>query len=84
MQIYRVEPVYPALPRQTHQEGRVELRAIISTDGRIQSLEVLSGNPLFIQSAKDAVSQWRYRATILNGVAVEVETHFTVIYQLDH
>ncbi len=84
MLLHRVEPIYPPLARQIHREGRVELRAIIATDGTIQSLEVLSGDPMFFQSALDAVRQWRYRPTILNGVPVEVETRVAVIYTLQH
>lgn len=84
MLLHRVEPIYPPLARQIHREGRVELRAIIATDGTIQSLEVLSGAPMFFQSALDAVRQWRYRPTILNGAPVEVETRITVIYNLQH
>ena len=82
--IVRVEPPYPPLARQIHREGRVELRAIISTEGTIESLEVLSGDPFFIQSALSAVRQWRYRPTILNGRPIEVDTHITVIYTLNH
>lgn len=78
----RVDPLYPALPKQLGREGRVELHAIIATDGSIQSLEVISGDPLFYQSALAAVREWRYRATILNGQPVEVDTHITVIYSL--
>ena len=84
MLIYRVEPLYPELPKQLHREGRVELRAIIGTDGTIQSLQVISGDPLFLRSALDAVQQWRYRPTILNGQPVEVDTTITVIYTLQH
>lgn len=84
MLIRRIEPVYPALAIQTRREGRVELRAIIATDGSIQSLEVLSGDPFFLQSALAAVRQWRYRATILNGQPIEIDTHITVIYTLSH
>ena len=83
MLIHRVEPVYPILPRQTHRSGRVELRAIIATDGTIQSLHVVSGDPLFYQSAIEAVSQWRYRPTVLNGEPVEIDTFITVIYNID-
>jgi periplasmic protein TonB len=84
MLIRRVEPVYPPLGRQLRREGRVELRAIISTDGTIQSLAVLSGDPLFLQSALAAVREWRYRPTILDGQPVEIDTHITVIYTLSH
>ncbi len=78
----RIEPVYPALARQLHRSGRVELRAIIGTDGTVQSLQVVSGDPLFIISAREAVLQWRYQPTYLNGEPVEIDTFITVIYTL--
>ncbi|MDP9158995.1 MAG: TonB family protein, partial [Acidobacteriota bacterium] len=81
---HRVEPLYPAIPKAMHREGRVELRAIIATDGSIQSLEAISGDPMFFQSAFAAVREWRYKATILNGQPVEVDTRITVIYSLPH
>ena len=84
MLIHRVEPEYPALARQIHKEGRVELRAIIGTDGTIQSLQIVNGDPLFDLSAKQAVAQWRYRPTILNGQAVEIDTYITVVYTMQH
>jgi len=80
--IYRVEPVYPPLAKQIHKEGRVELRAMIATDGTIQSLEIVGGDPIFYQSARNAVSLWRYRPTILNGQPVEIDTHITIIYTM--
>jgi periplasmic protein TonB len=84
MLIRRVEPVYPPLARQTHREGRVELRAIIGTDGTIQSLQIVASDPLFDISARDAVQQWRYKPTILNGQPVEIDTYITVIYTTQH
>jgi protein TonB len=84
MLIHRVEPVYPSLARQIHREGRVELRARIATDGSIQSLQVVGGDPVFYQSALEAVGQWHYRATILNGQPVEIDTSITVIYTIQH
>jgi len=82
MLVRRIEPMYPPLAKQLHREGRVELRAIISEDGSIQQLEAVSGDPLLIQSALAAVREWRYRPTYLNGKAVEVDTHITVIYSI--
>jgi periplasmic protein TonB len=82
MLIHRVEPIYPTLMRQIRRTGRVELRAVIATDGSIQSLRVVSGDPGFYQSALDAVGQWRYRPTVLNGNPVEVDTFITVIYSM--
>jgi protein TonB len=84
MLIRRVEPVYPVLAKQTHREGRVELRAIIGTDGNIQSLQVVSGDSLLVHSALEAVQQWRYKPTILNGKAVEIDTFITVVYTMQH
>jgi TonB family protein len=83
MLVYRVEPAYPTLARQTGRGGRVELRAIIATNGTIQSLQVVSGDPLFIQSALLAVQQWRYKPTILNGRPVEIDTFITVVYTIN-
>ncbi len=84
MLIHRVEPVYPALARQIRRGGRVELRAIIATDGSIQSLQVVGGDAMFYQSAMDAVGEWRYRATVLNGQSVEIDTYITVVYTLQN
>jgi protein TonB len=81
--VHRVEPVYPALPRQIRRSGRVELHALIAADGTVQALEVVSGDPLFNASALEAVRQWRYRPTVLNGTPVEVDTYISVIYTLE-
>jgi protein TonB len=83
MLIHRVEPVFPPLALQTRREGTVELHAIIATDGSVSSLRFLAGDALFAQSALDAVRQWRYKPTSLNGHPVEVDTHITVIYKLN-
>lgn len=79
---HRVDPVYPPLAKQIHKEGRVELRAIIGTDGTIRSLQVVSGDPLFYISAKEAVEQWLYKPTVLNGKPVEIDTFITVVYTM--
>jgi periplasmic protein TonB len=83
MLIHRVEPIFPTLARQTAHEGAVELRAIVATDGSVRSLQFLAGDPRFYLSARHAVSQWRYKPTVLNGTPVEVDTHITVIYKLN-
>jgi TonB family protein len=80
--VSRIEPRYPSLALQLKQSGTVVLHAIISRDGRINALEVVSGSPFFVQAALDAVRQWRYRPTMLNGEPVEVDTTITVIFQL--
>jgi periplasmic protein TonB len=80
--VHRVDPVYPAIARAIHLSGTVRLRAIIGTDGTVQNLEVLSGSPILARAAVDAVRQWRYRPTQLNGQPVEVETYITVNFVL--
>ena len=84
MLIHRVEPIYPILAQQTHREGRVELRAIIGTDGAIQSLQIVRGDEIFVRSALEAVQQWHYKPTILNGQPVEIDTYITVVYTMQH
>jgi protein TonB len=79
----RVNPVYPPLARQTRISGTVRLHAIIAKDGTVQQLEVLSGHPLLVQAALDAVRQWRYQPTLLNGEPVEVDTTVDVIFSLN-
>jgi periplasmic protein TonB len=82
MLVHRVEPVYPTLAKQLGRAGKVELRAVIAADGTIHSLQVVGGDPLFYQSALDAVRQWRYQPTVLNGLPVEIDTFITVIYNM--
>ena len=81
--IYKVQPQYPAIARTMHLAGTVYLRAIIATDGSVRQLEVISGNPILANPALQAVRQWRYQPTRLNGEPVEVETFITVNFVLD-
>jgi protein TonB len=80
--VNRVQPSYPPLARQTRISGTVKLHAIIGKDGTVQQLQVVSGHPLLVQSALDAVRQWRYQPTLLNGDPVEVDTEIDVIFSL--
>jgi protein TonB len=79
--IHKVEPAYPLLARQARIQGDVVLTAIISKDGTIENLQVVSGHPLLIQAALDAVKQWRYRPFLVSGEPVEVETRITVTFK---
>lgn len=81
-QIAAPQPVYPPLARQARISGSVVLHAIIDKDGRVSQLEVVSGHPLLVQAALDAVKNWRYQPTQLNGDAVEVDTTITVNFVL--
>jgi protein TonB len=79
----KVQPLYPPLARQTRISGTVRLHAIIAKNGTVEQLEVISGHPLLVQAALDAVRQWKYQATTLNGEAVEVDTTIDVIFSLN-
>ena len=78
----KVMPVYPPLAKQARITGTVRLNAIISKDGRIQDLQVASGHPLLIPAALEAVRQWIYEPTLLNGEPVEVVTQIDVNFTL--
>jgi protein TonB len=80
--IRQVRPRYPALAKQARIQGTVILEAVISKRGSVENLKVVKGHPLLIQSALNAVKQWRYRPTVLNGVPVEVITRITVNFNL--
>jgi len=81
--VNRVQPLYPPLARQTRISGTVRLHALISKSGSVESLEVISGHPLLVRSAMDAVQQWKYKPTLLNGEPVEVDTTIDVIFSLN-
>jgi protein TonB len=81
--VNKVQPVYPPLARQTRISGTVRLHAIISKSGQVEQLEVISGHPLLVRAAMDAVQQWRYKPTLLNGEPVEVDTTIDVIFSLN-
>ena len=78
MAISRPDPVYPPIARAAHVQGTVVLHAIISKQGTIEKLNVVSGPPMLTASAVDAVSRWRYKPYLLNGEPVEVETTINV------
>jgi len=81
--VHRVEPTYPLPARVAHITGDVRLRAIIGTDGSVREIEIISGKALLTQAAVAAVREWRYRPTLLNGQAVEVDTEITVNFNLE-
>jgi periplasmic protein TonB len=80
--IHKVQPVYPPLARTARVQGSVVLAALISKEGTIENLRSLSGHPMLVPAAIDAVRQWRYKPYILNGDAIEVETQITVNFFL--
>jgi len=80
--INQVKPIYPPLAKQARISGTVELSAIIGKDGRVQDLKVVRGHPLLVQAALDAVKNWIYKPTLLNGEPVEVSTTIDVNFTL--
>jgi periplasmic protein TonB len=81
--VHKVNPEYPPLARQARVQGTVLLEAVIGKDGTIENLKVVSGHPMLVGSAVNAVKQWRYRPYLLNGEPVEVQTQVQVNFRLD-
>ncbi len=80
--LYKVLPVYPPIAREARVQGTVVLEAIISKQGTIENLRVVSGPAMLQQSALNAVSAWRYRPFLLNGEPVAVETTVNVVFNM--
>ncbi|MES1260118.1 MAG: TonB family protein [Acidobacteriota bacterium] len=80
--LFGPKPQYPQLARAARVQGTVRLTAVVAADGVIKNLRVISGAPLLIRAALEAVQQWRYQPTLLNGAAVEVITEIDVNFTL--
>jgi len=81
-QVYAPLPVYPPLARQLRISGVVRLNAIIGEDGTVEQWRVISGHPMLVDAAVEAVSSWRYRPALLNGEPVQVITQIDVFFIL--
>ena len=73
--IHKVEPLYPALARSRADSGRCVFQGDYHQEGNIQDLQLVSGHPMLVPAAIEAVKQWHYRPYLLNGQPVEVETY---------
>jgi len=80
--IRKITPVYPQMAKQARIQGVVRFTAIIGKDGTIQNLQLITGHPLLIEAARQAVQQWQYKPTQLNGEPVEVVTQIDVNFSL--
>lgn len=80
--VKKVTPTYPPEAKQQRVQGVVRLQATIGKDGEVKSLDLIQGPPLLVDSAVEAVRQWVYQSTLLNGNPVEVETEIDVNYTL--
>lgn len=83
-QLVKRSPAYPVLARQTKVQGVVTIDAVIDTEGDVVEMRVVSGHPLLISSALEAVKQWKYEPTYLNDQPIAVQLIVTVNFQLDH
>ncbi len=81
--IQEVAPVYPPVAKTAHISGTVLLQCIIGKDGTVQTIHYISGPPLLMKSAMDAVRQWKYTPTLINGKRVEVRTTVSLVFTLD-
>ncbi len=77
-----VPPIYPPLAKQARIQGTVRMNAVIGKDGKVENLTLVSGHPLLVNPAMEAVRQWEYKPTLLNGEPVEVITTVEVSFSL--
>jgi len=82
MLVYQVKPQYPPLAMQARIQGTVVLQAVIGKDGRVRDLHLISGHPMLVPAAMEAVKLWRYRPYLLNEEPVEVDTQINVNFTL--
>jgi len=80
--LHKVQPSYPPMAKMTHVQGIVEFTATISKTGSIENLQLVRGNPLLVKAAQEAIVQWKYKPTLLNGEPVEVITDILVNFTL--
>jgi protein TonB len=80
--LFGPKPLYPPIAKVTRTQGTVRIQASIGRDGSIRNLQLISGPPLLVAAAIEAVRQWRYKPTLLNGEPVEVITEIAVNFAL--
>lgn len=80
--LHKVSPIYPSDAKAAHIQGSVGFHVVIGTDGKVKDMETVSGNPSLAQAASDALRQWQYQPTLLNGAPVEVDTTVTMDFKL--
>ena len=80
--IKHVQPAYPQTAKQTRIQGMVRFNAMIGADGSVQNIQPMAGHPLLVHAAMEAVKQWIYTPTMLDGKAVAVATQIEVRFAL--
>jgi protein TonB len=78
--IRQIQPVYPFLAREARVNGNVLIDCVIDEHGNVTQMKVVSGNPLLVSAALDAVAQWKYQPTLLNGQPVPVDMVVNVTF----
>jgi protein TonB len=82
--IKRVEPEYPVLARASRIKGAVRLEAILTEEGKVSNLKLMSGHPLLVDAAMNAARQWQYEPTYLNDIPAQVILYITVNFTLQY
>ncbi len=78
------QPLYPIEAGRAHVEGAVQLRATVDQAGRVEIVQAVSGPPMLIAPAVEAVREWRYKPTTINGTALESVEDVTVVFRLSN
>jgi TonB family protein len=78
--IHKVQPVYPPEAQRMHVEGKVVIDAIVAVDGRVDEIQLVSGDSRLAPAALQAVGQWRYTPYSLNGKAIPKQTRITISF----
>ena len=78
----KIPPVYPPVAKAARVQGTVVLQALLGKDGHVKQLHVISGPPMLLQAAMDAVKQWVYKPYLVNGKPTEVQTTVNIIFAL--
>ena len=79
--IKRVDPIYPDEAKAARTEGDVLLHVVLATDGTVKELDLVKGDPILAKAALEAVKQWRYKPTLLNGKPMEVDSTILVQFR---
>jgi TonB family protein len=82
--LYRIAPKYPEEAVRARISGVVRLHVVLTEDGTVQEIEVVSGHPLFLEAAMDAVQRWIYSPTFLNNEPVQVDTTVDLVFALSN
>ena len=80
--ISKVQPDYPHMARQLRVEGTVELEALVSEDGKVVKVNIVSGNPMLTAPSADAVKAWKFKPFAEDGKPVKALAPITVIFKL--